>query len=174
MQRVLGPPFGSIPLQSSIPFRAGLIPRGPFPPVGSLSNGFSAASTMRGGGGFLSRLFGGGAAAGRFSSSGLTGGTNFTTILTNTQRVLGLTQQVTPMVRQYGPIIRNLPAIWRILREPDLGSAEEDLTEENSEELAAQIPVQSANENEVTPPEPIQHDASPKSINGYPLPKLYI
>ncbi len=122
---------------------------------------FSPAQTAsfgtRGGGGLLSRLFGGGAAR---AASGA-GSIDFGTLLTNTQRVLNLTQQAVPMIRQYGPIVRNLPTIWRIMREPDA-----------SAELAEEVSV--ANEDRDQDKQAELPPAKKTSIDGLPLPKLYV
>ncbi|WP_062046334.1 VrrA/YqfQ family protein [Bacillus sp. JCM 19034] len=138
-----GPPFGSIPMQSTM--TGSMFP----PPSPTALPGGAPGSLFQGGsggfGGLLSRLFGigggatqsmGGAAqsmggaigSGLASSAG--SGMNLTTMLTNAQRIVGLTQQVVPMVQQYGPLIRNMPMIWKIMRSSD--NSDEVTTEEGT------------------------------------------
>ncbi|WP_413380154.1 VrrA/YqfQ family protein [Alkalihalobacillus sp. 1P02AB] len=142
MDRFIGPPLTSIPIQSTLPMSAfsqmpmhtpmmfpGAGIGGPMLGGGGFAQGMagmSSAGAGRAGGGLLARLFGFGggtkaASGGLASGLGKAAGSSikFSTILDNSQRVLGLTQQVMPMVRQYGPIIRNLPAMWRIMRSSD-------------------------------------------------------
>ncbi len=71
MQRVFGPPFGSIPMQPPLPYQGGFIPPSGGGIFSSASPPFSAAGqigwspqVVRGGGGLLARLFGGGAGPG--------------------------------------------------------------------------------------------------------------
>jgi hypothetical protein len=144
------------------------------------------------GGGLLSRLFGGGAAKatsasmmGSFPTTAAQGGLNFTTILTNAQRVLGLTQQVVPMIQQYGPLIRNAPAIWRIMRSTD-SSGDENLEPANNNEPSS-ISIEDVSESLNRSTDSSQEDVhllkaskieptllKPKTISGIPAPKLYI
>lgn len=104
--------------------------------------------------GLLARLFGGAQAKLAAGS----GGIDFGTILTNTQRMLQLTNQAVPLIRQYGPIVRNLPTIWRIMREPDL--EEEELVETVT--LVDDVDGKTVQKQQQ------------KTIDGLPLPKLYI
>ncbi|MCM3761480.1 YqfQ family protein [Alkalihalobacillus oceani] len=169
MQQVFGPPFGPIPMQPP-PMGGMMSQAGSFAPV---AGQFPAAGLMGGGqavrGGLLARLFGGGAGFGVGPGSSAAGGINWTTMLTNAQRVLGLTQQVVPMVQQYGPLVRNLPTIWRIMRSPTDGQ------ETPAEEPA--LPLAIAEEPQETAPvipEPAPARPEKKTIEGMPLPKLYI
>lgn len=168
MQQVFGPPFGPIPMQPPPTMGGMMFQAGSFAPV---AGQIPAAGLMGGGqavrGGLLARLFGGGAGLGPGSSAA--GGINWTTMLTNAQRILGLTQQVVPMVQQYGPLVRNLPTIWRIMRSSSDGQ------ETPAEETA--LPLAIAEEKEETVPvmpKPAPAKPEKKTIEGMPLPKLYI
>ncbi|TWI57768.1 VrrA/YqfQ family protein [Halalkalibacter nanhaiisediminis] len=185
MQSVFGPPFGSIPIQPPLPIQGGFIPpsggmfssaSAPFSSVSPINPGFGSA-IGRGGGGLLARLFGGGggtSALGGFPATAATSGINFSTILTNTQRVLGITQQVMPMIHQYGPIVRNMPTIWRIMRSnPVEGEAEP------TEDISVPVPVQDEESLRRNVKRLPQVDAKPrqfkpKEISGIPGPKLYV
>lgn len=182
MQRIFGPPFGSIPMQPPLPFQGGFMPQGgglfpaattPFSPTGAIGQGFGGPQALKGGGGLLARLFGGGASAGAGPMVGglPAGGMNLTTILTNAQRVLGLTQQVMPMVQQYGPLIRNMPTIWRIMRSSN--SAEEEPLEADE---SAEIPIQDEDAKQEQPSTAQSEDplSKSKTIQGIPGPKLYV
>ncbi|MCM3712855.1 YqfQ family protein [Halalkalibacter oceani] len=178
MQQVFGPPFGPIPMQPP-PAMGGMMSQaGSFAPGAGQFGQFPAAGLMGGGqavrGGLLARLFGGGAggiggAVGLGPGSAAAGGINWTTMLTNAQRVLGLTQQVVPMVQQYGPLVRNLPTIWRIMR------SSSDEQETAAEETTLPLAVEEEKEETVpVTPEPAPKQPEKKTIEGMPLPKLYI
>ncbi len=173
--------------------------------------GSVGGQAMRGGG-LLSRLLGGlGGASGSAGTAGAAGnslmsglssaagsGMNFTTMLTNAQKVLGLTHQVVPMIQQYGPLVRNAPAIWKIMmsnNSNDQNQATEEPSETETtpdEPKNTSIPIEDTNiEQEEAPKiDPTQtiveekkaktvtankpHSFKPKSVKGIPGPKLYI
>ncbi|MED1563717.1 hypothetical protein AJ85_15680 [Alkalihalobacillus alcalophilus ATCC 27647 = CGMCC 1.3604] len=169
MDRFIGPPLTSIPIQSTLPMSAfsqmpmhtpmmfpGAGMGGPMLGGGGFAQGMagmSSAGAGRAGGGLLARLFGLGggtkaASGGLASGLGKAAGSSikFSTILDNSQRVLGLTQQVMPMVRQYGPIIRNLPAMWRIMR-----SSDSELAAFANQAAGSTIDLSTITNNNVTP-----------------------
>jgi hypothetical protein len=123
----------------------------------------------RGGGGFLSKLFGRGnptsgaagglrgmQAAGRAVSGGGSGGgilqslsnpAGITGFLNNTQNVLKTAQSFGPMIQQYGPIVKNLPAMWRLYRGfKNASNSSEEKTEEMSSKKVAVLEESSGNE----------------------------
>lgn len=133
LQRPRGPFQGGYgPRMMNQPFMG----RGGFPPMNGMDRmGPSRGMETRGGGGFLSRLFGNsGPASGanpftmasRSAGASTTGGggllrslsnpTALSGFLTNTQKVLGTAQQIGPMIQQYGPLVRNIPAMWRLYK----------------------------------------------------------
>ncbi|MFC0473493.1 VrrA/YqfQ family protein [Halalkalibacter kiskunsagensis] len=196
MQQFFGPPFGSIPMQPPVPMQGGFMPQATSMMTQAGSPAFhpmaGAGTQALRGGGLLSRLFGlgGGSAQATGSSfmggvptAATSGGLNFTTILTNAQRVLGLTQQVVPMIQQYGPLIRNAPTIWRIMRSND--STEGANLEPTDSIEPSSMAIQDENENinmssnvsEKSPSSKSKIEATflkPKTIQGIPAPKLYI
>ncbi|MBP3951276.1 VrrA/YqfQ family protein [Bacillus suaedae] len=192
-----GPPFGSIPMQSAM--TGGMFsPSSPFTSAtGPLSTGLSNMPGGVGGaargGGLLARLFGRGAAqsagssllGGGLQSAAASGGMNFSSMLTNAQKVVGLTQQVMPMVHQYGPLIRNMPMIWKIMRSNNSSDVEE--TPLSGEEIQPTTTQDSSIDeiqfsNNMDSEQPNFADVSstqkkifkPKTVEGIPLPKLYI
>ncbi|MFC0558065.1 VrrA/YqfQ family protein [Halalkalibacter alkalisediminis] len=188
MQPFFGPPFSSMPMQApmqGMSQAANMLPGGHMSPMAGVGS-----QAMRGGG-VLSRLLGGlggGAsnmasapAMGGFSSAGAAGGMNFTTILTNAQKVLGLTQQVMPMIHQYGPLIRNAPALWKIMRSTNSTDDSNPSPEQPMNvPVATEIPI----EDEESFSNSIERAPSskgitptvikPKTIDGIPAPKLYV
>lgn len=79
---------------------------------------------------------------GGLSQAAGAGGMNFTTMLTNAQKVLGLGQQVLPMVQQYGPLIRNAPALLKLMRSSDSNS---DTTVSPEAQMSTQVPISDEN-----------------------------
>lgn len=195
-----GPPFGSMPMQSAM--TGGMFsPSSPITSAtGPLSTGLSNMTGGIGGGaarggGLLARLFGRGAAqsagssllgGGLPSAAAASGGMNFSSMLTNAQKVLGLTQQVMPMVHQYGPLIRNMPMIWKIMRSNN--SSEVGESTPTSEDQIQPITTQDSSIDEIQISNNIDNEQStfanesssqkkifkPTTVEGIPLPKLYI
>ncbi|MDT8861764.1 YqfQ family protein [Alkalihalobacillus sp. MEB130] len=212
MQPFFGPPFGSMPMQG-MSQAANMLSQGA--PQAANMLGGAGGQALRGGG-LLSRLLGGlgggaqSAAAASPMMSGLPsaaaagGGMNFTTMLTNAQKVLGLTHQVVPMIQQYGPLIRNAPALWKIMmnNNSDASSSEMQPNEQEQEQIQTPVAIEET-EDHIQSPITIddtdhdnnqisqqiisnsslenqvsksRHPASfkPKNIQGIPGPKLYI
>ncbi|WP_332632136.1 VrrA/YqfQ family protein [Halalkalibacter flavus] len=203
MQPFFGPPFGSMPMQApmqGMSHTANMFSHG-IPTQAANAFGGAGSHVFRGGGGFLSRILGGlggaqGAAGnpmmGGFLSAG-GGGMNFSTLLTNAQKVLGLTHQVVPMIQQYGPLIRNAPTIWKIMmsNNSEEGNPIDDSSVNASEdEESTKINIEEPDDSSALSSTSFDHsqtnetDSSlhltrstaykPESIKGIPGPKLYI
>ncbi|WP_227934951.1 YqfQ family protein [Alkalihalobacillus deserti] len=193
MQPFFGPPFSSMPMQAPMQgmSQAANIASsgGQMPPMAGVGS-----QAMRGGG-LLSRLLGGlggasnaasGPAMGGLSSAGAAGGMNFTSMLTNAQKVLGLTQQVMPMVQQYGPLIRNAPALLKLMRSNN-STDEPNPAEEQAMNVASttEIPIEDEDQVSTTQVQTLSDETfsskkvkptllKPKTIDNIPAPKLYV
>lgn len=196
MQPFFGPPFSSMPMQApmqGMSQAANMVSSG-----GPMSPMAGVGSQAAQGGGLLSRLLGGlgglggasntaaGPAMGGLSSAGAAGGLNFTSMLTNAQKVLGLTQQVMPMVQQYGPLIRNAPALLKIMRNNNSSEEPSPAPEQTTTiEPTSEIPIEEENKFTLSKEEPVIEKTTvskkatptpfkPKTIDGIPAPKLYV